>query len=104
MQKVLIDIFIVPDASRQPFLERAREVQGFLKTLPGFVEGFLYEKTEGDGRHNYLTTAVWESEQALESAKQSAAAEFKRRGFDPQQARTEWKIENQRAVFERSPY
>ena len=94
MQKVLIDIFIVPEESRQPFLERARAVQSF----PGFIEGFLYEETEGDGRQNYVTTAVWESPEAFENAKVSAAAEFKRRGFDPQQSTQEWKIQSERGV------
>jgi len=41
--------------------------------------GFVHEKTEGDGRHNYITTAVWESAEAFENAKIAAAAEFKRR-------------------------
>jgi heme-degrading monooxygenase HmoA len=102
MQEVLIDAFVIPGEFRQPFLERARAVQSFLKTLPGFVEGFLHEKTEGDGGHNYITTAAWESAEAFEIAK-IAAAEFKRRGFDPQDATRRWKIEAERAVFARSP-
>ena len=40
MEKVLVDAFIVPEESREAFLEGARRVQRFLKTLPGFVEGF----------------------------------------------------------------
>jgi hypothetical protein len=63
---------------------------------------FLHEKTEGDGRHNYITTAAWEIAEAFENAK-IAAAEFKRRGFDPQDATRRWKIEAERAVFARSP-
>jgi heme-degrading monooxygenase HmoA len=104
MQEVLIDAFVIPDESRQPFLERSRVVQSFLKTLPSFVEGFLHEKTEGDGRHSCITTAVWESAEAFENAKIAAAAEFQRRGFDPQDATRRWKIEAERAVFARSPY
>ena len=87
MQKVLLDIFLVPEQSRDLFLERARTVQSFLKTLPGFVEGFRFEKKEGTGRYNYVTTAVWESAEAFENASKAAAAEFKRRGCDPQQSR-----------------
>jgi heme-degrading monooxygenase HmoA len=60
MQKILIDKFIVPEESKAPFLERAHHVQSILRTLPGFVEGFLYEKGDGESRYNYMTTVVWE--------------------------------------------
>ena len=42
METILIDKFVVPETSKASFLESARKVQRFLKTLPGFVEGFLY--------------------------------------------------------------
>ena len=50
MEKVLVDAFIVPEESREAFLEGARRVQRFLKTLPGFVEGFLLERKDGESR------------------------------------------------------
>ena len=104
MQKVLIDKFIVPEESIAPFLERSRKVQSFIKTLPGFVEGFLYEKKDGESGYNYVTTAVWESEEAFDNARKAVAAEFKRLGYDPQETRKELKIESERAVYERAPY
>jgi heme-degrading monooxygenase HmoA len=104
MQKVLIDTFIVPEESKAPFMERARKVQSFLRALPGFVEGFLYEKRDGESRYNYMTTAVWENEEAFENAKKTVATEFKEQGFDPQETRKKLKIESERAVYERSPY
>jgi len=51
--------------------------------LPGSVEGFLYEKKDGESRHNFLTTAIWESEEAFENAKGAIAIEFQKPGFDP---------------------
>jgi hypothetical protein len=42
MPKVLIDLFVAPEESRSEFLRAARSAQNFIKTLPGFVEGFLY--------------------------------------------------------------
>jgi len=104
MQKVLIDKFIVPKESKAPFLERTREVQSFLKTLPGFVEGFLYEKRDGESRYNYMTTAVWENEEVFENAKKAVATKLKKQGFDPRRTRKKLKIESERAVYERSPY
>ena len=48
MQTVFIDTFTVPEESKAAFLVETRKIQSFLKTLPGFVEGFVYEKTAGD--------------------------------------------------------
>jgi heme-degrading monooxygenase HmoA len=104
MQKILVDTFIVPEPSVASFLETAHKVQKFLKTLPGFVEGFLYEKREGEGRHNFMTTAVWETETAFDNARKAVAAEFSRQGVDPEAAMKELKIERERAVYERSRY
>jgi heme-degrading monooxygenase HmoA len=104
MQKVLIDTFVVPPESQSKFLERTRTVQSFLKTLPGFVEGFLYERTDGPSRFNFVTTAVWESEAAFENAKKAVAAEFQRLGFNPQEIVKKLGIETERAVCNRAPY
>lgn len=104
MEKVLIDTFVVPEESKAAFLDVARNVQLFLKSLPGFVEGFLFEKKDGDSRYNFLTTAVWRDEAAFENARQSVAAEFRRKGFDPQETIRRLQIERLRSVYERSPY
>ena len=104
MQKVLIDRFFVPEESKAPFLDRAHKVQNFLKTLSGFVEGFLYEKRDGESRYNYMTTVVWENEEAFENAKKTVSTEFERQGFGLQETRTKLKIESERAGYERSPY
>lgn len=76
----------------------------FLRTLPGFVEGFVYEKTDGDSRNNVVTTAVWKDEEAFQNAKKSAAEGFKNIGFNPQEIMKNLKVEIERAVFRRSPY
>jgi heme-degrading monooxygenase HmoA len=104
MQKVLIDAFIVPEESKSTFLDRSRQVQAFLRTLPGFVEGFLHEKVEGKGRFNVVTTAVWESDAAYDNARKATAEEFRKTGFNPQETMNQLKIEVERAVFSRSPY
>jgi heme-degrading monooxygenase HmoA len=104
MEKVLIDAFIVPEESRAAFLERAHQAQSFVRTLPGFVEGFLYEKQDGETRYNFLTTAVWESEEAFENAKKAVAIEFQKRGFNPQDAARKLKIESVRSTYGRFPY
>lgn len=104
MQVVLIDTFVVPEASKSAFVERAKESATFLRTLPGFVEGHIYEKVSGDSSHHIVTTAVWQDQAAFENAKKSAAAEFQKRGFNPQEIMSKLNVTGQRAVYRRSPY
>src|SRR5258708_1102399 len=93
METILIDEFIVPEKSKAEFLEGARKVQSFIRTLPGFVEGFLYEKKDGESRQNFLKTAVWENEEFFENAKKAVAIEHQKQGFNPQETRQRLMIE-----------
>jgi heme-degrading monooxygenase HmoA len=104
MQVVLIDTFIVPEAAKATFLERARGIQAFIKTLPGFVEGFVYERKTGTSRYNVITTAVWEDEAAIEAAQKMVAAEYERQQFNPQAFRQQLQVEAERGVYGRFPY
>jgi heme-degrading monooxygenase HmoA len=104
MQIVLIDTFVVPDASKEALIERAKESAALLRTLPGFVEGYIFEKTSGDSSHNIVTTAVWQDQAAYENARESAAAEFRRTGFNPQEIMSRLDVTFQRAVYRRLSY
>jgi heme-degrading monooxygenase HmoA len=104
VQKIFIDTFVVPEESKAAFLESGKKAQIFIKTLPGFVEGYLYEKKAGDGRVSYMTTAIWENEESFEKAKKAVAEEFQKRGFDPRESRRKLNIESERGVYERFPY
>jgi len=104
MEIVLIDRFVVTEESKSEFLEAVHLSSGFLRTLPGFVEGFIYEKTDGDSRHNIMTTAVWADAEAFQNAKKAAATEFQKRGFNPPEIMKRLRVEMERAVFSRSPY
>lgn len=104
METVLIDTFIIPEASKSAFLTRARQMQSFIKTLPGFVEGYIYEARDGESQHQVLTIAVWESATAFESAKQAVATENQRQGVNPQEVTRQLGITFTRAMYDRSPY
>ena len=104
MEKVLIDAFAVPEESKVSFLELALRSQSFVRTLPGFVEGFVHEKKDGESRYNFVTTAVWKDEEAFENAKKSVAIEFKKQDFNPLESIKQLRIERVRSTYERSPY
>ena len=104
MEVVLMDKFVVPDESKAAFLTEVRKSAAFLGTLSGFVEGFVYESTDGGIRHNIVTTAIWKDEDAFQNAKKSAAEEFQRIGFNPSEIMKMLKVEIERGVYRRSPY
>ena len=104
MEIVSIDIFIVPEESVKAFQEQSRKIQSFIKTLPGFIEGFSYEKQSGDSKYNFMTTAVWKNEEAFEKAGKAIWAEFQKQGFNPQELFVKLKIERIRSEYHRSAY
>jgi heme-degrading monooxygenase HmoA len=101
---VLIDTFVVPDESKATFLAEVRKSTAFLRTLPGFVEGFVFEKRDGESRNSVVTTAVWKDEEAFQNAKRSATEGFKKIGFNPQDTMKALKVDIERAVYRRTPY
>ena len=104
MQTVLIDKFVVREESRTAFLEASRKIQGVLKALPGFVEGFVHEKREGAGRDDIVTTAVWENEDAYNSARKAMGIKLQELGLDPQEIMRRLNVEMERGVYVRSAY
>jgi heme-degrading monooxygenase HmoA len=104
MQITLIDTFIVSEGSKPALLEASRTIQGILKTLPGFVEGFVYEKRSGGGPYNIVTTAVWESEEAYAAAKTATATRFQAIGLNPPEIMRALDVQVDRGVYVRTPY
>ena len=103
MEIVLIDRFIVPEESKVAFLAEVRKSSAFLRTLPGFIEGFVFESAD-NGNHDVVTTAVWKDEEAFQNAKESAAEEFQRIGFNPPEIMRMLKVESERGIYRRSAY
>jgi heme-degrading monooxygenase HmoA len=79
MEVVVIDSLVVPEESREVFLQRVRLSAEILKKVPGFVEGYVYEKKSGESDVNIVTTAVWKDEEAFENAKKAIVRSFVRR-------------------------
>ena len=101
MEVVLIDTFIVPEESKSEFREAAAAAQNFVGSLPGYVEGYIYEQTDGESNHNFLTSAVWKNEEAFEDAKKAVLIEYQKRNFDPEANRKRLGIEHTRSTYTR---
>ena len=77
-----IDKFFVPAAAKAAFLERVHINRSMIKQLPGFIEDAAYENTDTDGNLHFVTVAQWESQEALNKAKEQVQAEYKKQGFN----------------------
>ena len=104
METILIDQFLVPQAAVAEFLERVHFSASIVKSRPGFVEGYVYQRAVDDAQVNVITTAVWASESAMQDARKSIADEFTRIGFDPPAIMQRLGVQMQRASYHRSPY
>lgn len=77
-----IDKFFVPAAAIKEFHERTAINRGFIRKLPGFIEDAAYEYTDNEGNLICVTVALWQSREAVNSAKEAVQAEYKKQGFD----------------------
>ena len=66
MQIVLIDKFVVPERAKSECLGFSRKIQAVLKTLPGFIEGFVYERRDGERAGTTSSRRLYRDRQALE--------------------------------------
>ena len=104
MEIILIDQFMVPETAAEEFLRHVHFSARIVKTRPGFVEGYVYQRAMDDGQVNVITTEVWASESAMQEARKSVAAEFTSIGFDPPAIMQRLRVQMQRATYQRSPY
>jgi predicted ester cyclase len=77
-----IDKFFVPAAAITAFRERVQINRNFIKKLPGLIEDAAYEYTDSDGNLICVTVALWQSQEALNKAKEAVQAAYKKEGFD----------------------
>lgn len=104
MEKVLIDLFVVPEENLAQFMEAVRTTTPFLRSLPGYVEGWIYTKKSESGAYNVVTTAVWADEEAYLAAKQAAQEEYRRIDFNPQDVIKKLGVQMERGEFSREAY
>lgn len=99
-QVTLIDKFFVPKAAKDEFHQRVTINRNFIKTLSGFVKDVVYEHTDQNGNLVCITVATWESQQALDHAKQAVQVEYTKEGFNPSEMLTRLGITMDRSMFQ----
>lgn len=77
-----IDKFFVPAAAKAAFMERVRINRSLIKQLPGFIEDAAYEHADEEGNLVLVTVAQWQSQEALNKAKETVQAAYKKEGFN----------------------
>ena len=102
MEIVLIDTLIVPEESKDEFRKAAVKAHSFVASLPGYVEGFVFEQMDGNSPYNFLTSAAWKDEEAYEAAKKAVLKEYQRTGYDPEATRKRLGIEQTRSTYSRT--
>lgn len=80
-----VDRFNVPSSARKEFLRRVTDTHKLLALQRGFVRDFLLEQAAGPDGFNLVTMAEWESQEAVEGARNAVAELHRQLGFDPRE-------------------
>lgn len=80
-----VDKFIVPENARDEFLSRILDTHRILRVQPGFLKDSILAQIDGPGIYNIVTVAEWESQEAIDSAKQVVQGEHAKNGFSPKE-------------------
>lgn len=102
MKQIFIDKFIVPEKSKQEFLQRVNINRNFIKNLNGFIKDEAYERTDEHGNLIFMTIAVSENEAVLKKAKEAVQASYKKEGFDIAEMFTRLNITMDRNIYKES--
>ncbi|MBB6112085.1 antibiotic biosynthesis monooxygenase family protein [Mucilaginibacter lappiensis] len=100
MKQIFIDKFVIPQNGKQEFTQRMNFNRDFIKNLPGFLGDAAYERADDNGNMICITVANWESEDALNQAKQKVQAEYQRIGFNPAELLARLNITMEREIFQ----
>ncbi|MHA4806972.1 hypothetical protein ACX0G9_02635 [Flavitalea flava] len=96
--KVVIGKVIVPQSSLEEFRQQ-NVTGGFLKTLPGFLNGATYEKLDDSGNLTLISVTTWLNQESYENAEKSLKEFYKSINFNPMMYRERLKITAEHAVY-----
>ncbi len=98
-----IDSFQVPEAARPEFQAAMRRNLAFLHTLPGFRGHLVFAKSGGPTAFDVTTIAVWQDQQAMESAGARVREYYRSIGFDPPSAMAAWGVRGELGNYRAPP-
>lgn len=88
-----VDKFVVPQAAREEFLERVNATHQILRRQPGFIRDAILEQVAGPGKFNIVTIAEWESQSAIDAAREVVSKAHAESGSNPQETMARLGIE-----------
>lgn len=80
-----VDRFNVPAGARDEFLKNVTATHKILSTQRGFVRDVVLEQSAGPSGFNLVTMAEWESQDAIEQAREVVAEFHRQLGFEPRE-------------------
>lgn len=80
-----VDKFVIPASARIEFLERVTATHDLLTKQPGFLRQLLLEQIAGPGEFNVVTLVEWESQEAIEKAREAVIEMHRQAGFNSQE-------------------
>ena len=98
-QIAFISKYLIPVASKDTFLERQRAARTFIRTLPGFLHDYAYERVTDNGDTEYITIATWTDEEAVAHVRELVQAENLRTGFNRAEMLQRLNIKMEPALF-----
>jgi hypothetical protein len=80
--KIVVGKIEVPGKSIEAFRKQMHVTPNYLKKLPGFVTGEMYEMTDDSGTLHVLSVTTWEDEKSYKNAQQKLTEYYKEISFD----------------------
>jgi heme-degrading monooxygenase HmoA len=81
-KKIVVGKIEVPARSIEAFRKQVHVTPNFLKTLPGYVAGEMYEMTDDAGTLHVLSITTWEDDESYKDAQKKLTAFYKETNFD----------------------
>jgi heme-degrading monooxygenase HmoA len=96
-----VDKFVVPSEADDEFLSQVRRTHDLLKDQPGCIQATVLEQSGGTGEFNFVTIVEWETQEAVENAKDAVKAMHERTNFDRQEMIPRLEIKADMATYTR---
>jgi heme-degrading monooxygenase HmoA len=100
--KIVVGKIEVPGTSIEAFRKQVHVTPNYLKKLPGFVSGEMYEMTDDSGVLHVLSVTTWVDDASYKNAQQKLAEYYKEINFDRMAFREKLNITADYALYVQS--